>query len=155
MPALIADRSVLYPFKVEGGRAWFLLLRRAAHVPGAGRWEPIVAEPRGDEGSGRAAVRSLVEQTSLDPRALWALDHVEVTYEPDADAIRTMPCFAALVSGEVRLGPLHDTSRWLSASEATNAAGSAPRRQSIDAVNHEVAVPVSRGGEPDPRLRIV
>jgi dihydroneopterin triphosphate diphosphatase len=155
MAGVVSDRSVLYAFRIEGGKPWYLLLRRAPHVDGPGTWESIVAEPRGDEGSGRAAIRTLVEVTSLDPQALWVLEHVETEYDARLDVIRLMPCFAALVAGEVKLGQMHDTLRWFSPTEATNALRAEPKRAAIDAVHREIGALVASGGEPDPRLRIV
>lgn len=155
MPDLVTDRSVLYPAKAEAGRAWFLLFRRAPGQPGAGTWEPVYADLREGEGSARAAVRVLVEQTALQPLALWALDHVETGYDPGIDALRLMPCFVALVAGEVLLSPVHDASRWFSATEAANVLTSEPRRRSVEAAQHGVGAALSRDAEPDPRLRIV
>lgn len=155
MAAVISDRSVLYVFKVEAGKAWFLLLRGAPGTPNDGVWETIVAEPQGDEGSGRAAVRTLVELTTLDPQALWVIEHVETEYDARIDAVRLMPCFVALVTGEVKLSAVHDASRWFSATEAANTLRSEPKRAAIDAVNREIGVSVAGAIEPDPRLRIV
>lgn len=155
MAGLISDRAVLYIFKIEAGRPWYLLLRCAPAAARPGAWETVVAEPRDGEGSARAAIRSLVETTSLDPVSLWGLEHVETEYDPEIDAIRLMPCFVALVSGEVKLGNMHDASRWLSATEAANAVHSGPKRESIEAMHRDVGQIVAGGAEPAPRLRLV
>ncbi|MCE9636902.1 MAG: NUDIX domain-containing protein [Planctomycetes bacterium] len=155
MAGLVSDRAVLYVFKIEGGRAWYLLLRCAPDSVHAGAWETVLAEPRDGEGSARAAIRSLVEMTSLDPVSLWGLEHVETEYDAEVDAIRLMPCFVALVSGDVKLGNSHDASRWFSATEAGNAVRSGPKRESIEAMHHEIGQIVAAGAEPEARLRLV
>lgn len=155
MAQIISDKAVLYAFKVESGRPWYLLLRRSAAVEFPGVWESVVGEPRNGENCARAAIRAFVEQTSLDPVSLWAVEHVESHYDAHSDEVRLMPCFAALVSGEIRLGTRHDASRWFSSTEVANALGSAAKRASMDAIHHDVGAPVARGMEPDPRLRVV
>ncbi len=147
--------AVLYAFKVEQGRPWYLLLRRAPGMPDAGTWETIEAHPEEGENSARAAVRVLLQETSLDPVALWALERAEVEFDPHADEIRLKPVFVALVSGEVRSADAYDTCRWLSESEAVNSLRSEPQRTSLGVVHREVGSLVSRGQDPNPRLRVV
>jgi hypothetical protein len=154
MAQLASDRTALYAFRIEGGRPWFLLLHREGAPPDRG-WEPVLADPRPGEGSARAAIRVLLEVTELDPVSLFALTHVQTDYDASRDAVRFMPCFAALVAGEVNLSPIHDAARWLSAPEAGNALGTESARRAVEAASHEVAAPLSKGDDPDPRLRIV
>ena len=154
--APIVSRTVsLYPFKVEAGRPWYLLLRRGAdrHLPGA--WQAVHGHVDEGESSARAAVRELLEETSLAPVSLWAADFVERFYEARTDEIHLVPCFAALVSGEVKLSDEHDASRWLSAREAANLFTFENQRAAIDAVHRDVGQVLARGAEPNPFLRVV
>ncbi|MCG3135818.1 MAG: hypothetical protein HMLKMBBP_03584 [Planctomycetes bacterium] len=155
MPRIECLSAVLYAFKVEQGRAWYLLLRRGPAMPDPGTWETLEALPTQGENSARAAVRVLLEETSLTPIALWALERAEVEFDPHADEIRLKPVYVALVSGEVRSSAAYDTCRWLSDREAVNSLRSEPQRTSLDVVHREVGLVVSRGQEPNPRLRVV
>ena len=155
MPTTATDRAVLYAFKAEGGRPWYLLLRRADGLPGAGTWDTIEAVPFPGESSARAVIRALVDETALDPQGLWALDRAETIFEHAKDLIRIRPVYAALVTGDITLIPKHGSSRWLSDREMLSTLKSAQQRASLEEVNAAVATAVARGQEPDPRLRVV
>ena len=155
MPTTSSDRAVLYAFKIEGARPWYLLLHRADGQPNAGSWEVIEAVPNPGEKSSRAAIRTLVRATHLDPQALWALDRVETSFDATQDHIRHRPIYAALVSGDLRLGPEYDSSRWFSHREALAALRSPQQRATLEEIHGTIGAISARGEEPDPRLRIV
>jgi 8-oxo-dGTP pyrophosphatase MutT (NUDIX family) len=72
------------------------------------------------EAPGAAAARELEEETGLRPLRLYNLSRVELFYQHKDDEVALVPVFAAFVSseGQVRLGPEHDRSEWLSLSAA-------------------------------------
>ncbi len=154
--ANIVSRTVsLYPFKIEGGRPWYLLLRRAPGPKLPGAWQAVHGHVQPGESSPRAAVRELREETSLAPISRWAIDYVERVYDQRADEIRLVPCFTALVAGDVKLSAEHDASRWLSSREAANLFTFDNQRLAVEAANRDVGQVFARGGEPNPFLRIV
>jgi dihydroneopterin triphosphate diphosphatase len=155
MATIVSKTVSLYPFKVEAGRPWYLLLRRGPDRKLPGAWQAVHGHIEKGETSPRAAVRELTEETSLSPVSLWSMDYVERVYDARADEIRLVPCFGALVAGEVKLSSEHDASRWLSAREAANLFTFDNQRAAIDVLNRDVGQVVARGAEPNPFLRIV
>jgi len=156
MSHVVASRVSLYPFKVEDGRPWYLLLRRPEGAPRApGAWEAVHSALDATEHASHSAVRALEEQTALEPVSLWAVDHVESRYDHETDEIVLAPCFAMLVTGELELSPLHDASRWLSHREARNAFRSDPSRQALELAHRDVGQVCARGALPDPALRVL
>src|SRR5687767_6118998 len=51
MPTIHSEDAVLYAFKIEAGRPWYLLLRRAGGAAAAGTWETLAAVPRARGGA--------------------------------------------------------------------------------------------------------
>ncbi len=140
---------------MEAGRAYYLLLRRAEGRPGAGIWESLEAHPRDGEVTARAAVRILLQETSLEPLGLWTVDRVETEFDPATDLIRFKPVFAALVTGETRTSDAYDSARWLSEKEAANMLSTDTARISLEAIQRDICLPLGRNAEPAGRLRIV
>lgn len=155
MAQIVSKTVSLYPFKVEGGRPWYLLLRRGEGNKLPGAWQAVHGHVEKDESSPRAAIRELMEETSLSPVSLWVADYVERVYDARKDEIRLVPCFAALISGEVRLSAEHDASRWLSSREAANLFTFENQRAAIDLIHRDIGQVVAKGGEPSPFLRVV
>jgi dihydroneopterin triphosphate diphosphatase len=154
MAAIVSRTVSLYPFKVEAGRPWYLLLRRAPGRKLPGAWQVVHGHVREGEPSPAAAVRELVEETALAPTSIWAADFVERVYDVKRDEIRLVPCFAALVSGPIALSEEHDASRWLSSREALNLLTFENQRAGLEAVNRDIGLVVARGAEPNPFLRV-
>src|SRR5204862_197307 len=83
-----------------------------------------------------------------------AVDLVERVYDPRMDEIRLVPCFAALVSGEITLSEEHDASRWLSSREAVNLFTFENQRAALEVVNRDIGQIAARGQEPNQFLRV-
>src|SRR5437867_4464921 len=137
MAELVSRTVSLYPFKVEAGRPWYLLLRRAADKKLPGAWQAVHGHLQLGETSSDAALRELSEETSLTPMSVWAADYVERVYDHVRDELRLVPCFAALISGEIRLSEEHDASRWLSSREAINLFTFENQRAALDVINRD------------------
>ncbi len=155
MAKIVSKTVSLYLFKVEAGRPWYLLLRRGPDSKLPGAWQAVHGHVESGESSSQAAARELIEETSLSAISLWSVDYVERVYDPRADEIRLVPCFAALVAGEVKLSNEHDASRWLSSREAANLFTFENQRAAIEIVNRDIGQVLARGGEPNPFLRVV
>ncbi len=155
MASIVSKTVSFYPFKVEGGRPWYLLLRRAPERKLAGAWQAVHGHVNKGEMSVEAGVRELEEETGLSPMSIWTIDYVERVYDARADEIRLVPCFTALVSGDVRLSEEHDASRWLSHREAVNLFTFENQREAISVANREIGQVVAKGSEPSAFLRIV
>src|SRR6188474_1721532 len=120
MAEIVSKTVSLYAFKIEGDRPWHLLLRRGPDRKLPGAWQAVHGHVEKGEKAHEAARRELVEETELVPQTLWVADYVERVYDPRKDEIRLVPCFAALVTGDVKLSAEHDAWRWLSAREAAS-----------------------------------
>ena len=154
MSGLVPERAAVFAFKIDSGRPWYLLFRRAMESTGGGAWETLLALPQTGESTARAAVRTVLDVATLQTTALWALDHAEVEYDPADELVRFVPSFAALVAGEAQHGATHDVCRWFSATEAANALVLPARRAALESVHQTIGQVVARGGETPTRLRI-
>lgn len=156
----IESRTVsLYPFCVLDGQPAYLVLRRAPNGKLPGAWQVVHGHVKKGETAARAAVRELLEETRLEPHALWSLDYVETIHDVRADEIRLVPCFAALVSGTVRLSREHDDAQWLPLDQALAHFTFRSQREAVSVLHADIALPVAAygdGGEdPQPHMRLV
>jgi dATP pyrophosphohydrolase len=151
---IVSKTVSLYAFKIEGDRPWYLLLRRgpAKKLPGA--WQAVHGHVEEDETAAKAAVRELREETELVPSGVWAVDYVETVYDMKKDEVRLVPCFAALVTGDVKLSAEHDASRWLSVREAANLFTFENQRAALEIADRDIGKIVARGGDPSPYFRV-
>jgi hypothetical protein len=154
MSHVVARRAALYPFKVEGGRAWYLVLRRAESVERPGTWEAVRTDLGPTDTAAGAVVAALQHLTALEQVSLWSLDHVEQAYDAEADEVVFCPCFTALVAGDLVLSAVHDASRWLSPREAANTLGREGPRVALDVAHRHVGQVCAAGAFPDPTLRV-
>ena len=154
MPEIVSETVSVYPFKVEAGRPWYLLLRRAPGGDNEGAWQAVHGHVDPGETSVETAARELYEETADEPVSMWSVDYVEQYYEVKSDRILLVPCFAALVSGPVVSSPEHDASRWLSHAEAVNLCTFENQRHALEAVHRDVASKVASGAEPLPALKV-
>lgn len=155
MTQIVSKTASLYAFKVEGDRPWYLLLRRGPDRKLPGAWQAVHGHVEKDETAAKAAVRELREETELVPSSVWAVDYVERVYDVKKDEIRLVPCFAALVTGDVKLSAEHDASRWLSCREAINLFTFENQRAALEIADRDIGKIVARGDEPSPFFRIV
>lgn len=154
MVDIVSKTVSVYPLKVEGGRPWYLLLRRAAGGKLPGAWQVVHGHVEAGETAVQAAQRELREETELVPQSLWSLDYVERAYDPRKDEIRLVPCFAALVQEEPKLAAEHDASRWLSVREAIALCTFESQRAALDVLHREIGQVLARGDEPNAFLKV-
>ena len=154
MTDIVSKTVSLYAFKIEGGRPWYLLLRRGPDSKIAGAWQAVHGHVEKGEKAAEAAVRELQEETELKAISLWAADYVERVFDPRKNEIRLVPCFAALVSGDPQLSREHDASRWLSAREAAALYTFENQRAALELVHRDIGQVIAEGGEPNPYLRL-
>ncbi len=124
MPSLSSHAVDVYPYRrADGGTAW-LVLRRTAGRPDAGRWRMVGGKIRDGEAAWQTALRELAEETDWHPghglRQLWALPSVNAFYEGDTDRVVLAPAFAAEVAGDPALDDEHDAWAWLPAEAAAD-----------------------------------
>lgn len=153
--AQIVSRTVsVYAFAVEDGEPRYLLLRRTPGRKLPGAWQVVHGHVERGETSVDAALRELVEETGLAAKSLWAVDYVERVFDPRRDEIRLVPCFAALVEGDVTLSKEHDAAEWLAAAQAAKRFTFENQRAALAALHRDVGRVLARGGEPSAFLRI-
>lgn len=154
MTQIVSKTVSLYPFRVDGDRPWYLLLRRAPDRKLPGAWQAVHGHAEEGETAVEAAVRELREETELLPVSLWAVDYVERVYDPRKDQIRLVPCFGALVVGDPKLSGEHDASRWLSVREAEGLFTFENQRAALAILHRDVGQVLARGGEPSAFFRV-
>jgi 8-oxo-dGTP pyrophosphatase MutT (NUDIX family) len=105
-------------FRILGGSAEVLLLRRSADRILPGLWQGVSGRLEDGERVVAGALRELHEETGLAPaaiEALYDLDFVNQFHFAPADAILTAAVFAVRLGAEtqVTLSHEHDAMRWL------------------------------------------
>ncbi|MEO0557431.1 MAG: NUDIX pyrophosphatase [Bacteroidota bacterium] len=112
----------VYPYRVDGARFEWLVLRRSAGHAYAGQWRMVGGKIEPGETAWQAALRELAEETGYGVEAglvaVWALPSVNTFYDWQHDAVSLTPAFAAEVTGAPQLDAEHDAFDWLSADEA-------------------------------------
>ena len=154
MPKIVSNTVSVYPFRVEGDRPWYLLLRRAQGKKLAGAWQAVHGHIEDEETAVDAALRELREETELVPHGLWSVDYVERLYDPRKDQIRLVACFAVLVSGEAQIAAEHDSKRWLTEREASGLFTFENQRAALAVLHRDIAQVIASGGEPSEYLRL-
>jgi dATP pyrophosphohydrolase len=123
MPEIVANMVQVHPFRLRGGVAEYLLLRRSEQEEyGPGIWQVITGgiEPR--ERSIDAARRELLEETGLAAERWFALPTVASFYFEPTDQLILSPIFGCMLSSgaEPVLSIEHIEHRWLSLDDAIN-----------------------------------
>lgn len=124
----IALRVVdVYPYRtLAGGRAEWLVLRRAPGRLYAGTWRTVGGKIETGETAWQAALRELHEETGHAPGprdtpgdgAFWTVPSVNTFYEWTHDRINLVPAFAAELAADPVLCAEHDAFAWLPAEDA-------------------------------------
>lgn len=109
----------VYPYKREGDGINLLLFKRAEDVKYAGQWRMVGGKVHDGEHAADAAMRELKEESGLDPRKTWVIPSVNQFYDPQVDAIRQIPAFAAEVEPDaaITLNHEHIDYTWISEDE--------------------------------------
>lgn len=121
MPLLASKLIEVCVFKKGDKHPLYLLLHRAGGekiYPNI--WQFITGSIEDNEKAMDAAVREVIEETSIKPTALWVVPYILSFYDAGADAINICPFFAAQVNENisVRLSDEHDDFGWFTLDEA-------------------------------------
>lgn len=110
----------LYPYKLEGEKFFYLLLKRAAGRIYDGQWRMIGGKVHSGESHWEAALRELNEETTLKPKLMWTIPSINSFYEYQTDKILNIPAFAAEIDGSspIILDSEHSEYAWFSVDEA-------------------------------------
>lgn len=143
MPTVISTAIEVHLFRRRGRRIELLLIRRADDRTLPGVWQPVTGGIERGETAWKAAAREVLEETGLRPIRWWALEHVNVFYKPDRDAVIALPLFAAEVSWSdtVMLSAEHDRYAFVTPTEAKRRVLWAGQRRALDALRDEVLAP--------------
>ncbi len=134
------DLVECWVFRVpERGPVEYLLIRRAADRIYSGLWQPVTGGIDGDERIPAAALREVMEETSLAPadiEAFYDLDQVGSFFAEDLDAIVNSVIFAVRARPDAvpRLSGEHVELEWVAAAEAIVRSVWPPYRDSIELV---------------------
>lgn len=105
----------VYPYRLPEGRLEFLIFKRAQQVVYPGQWRMIGGKVKKKETYWQAALRELREETGNSPVRFWALPSLNHFYDPEMDAIRLIPAFAAQLPDDpvIELNEEHTGYRWI------------------------------------------
>jgi 8-oxo-dGTP pyrophosphatase MutT (NUDIX family) len=107
-------------YRVRGGEAEVLMLRRAAGGRNPGSWEGVHGAIDPDEAPVAAARREVREETGIVHGSWYNLSHVSQFYRHDRDEVTLIPAFAVRVplEGKVTRSHEHDAHEWLALEDA-------------------------------------
>ena len=110
----------VYPVRRAGHGFELLVLRRAAGGRCAGSWESVHGHIEPGERPVEAALRELLEETGLQPEALYNLSRVESFYQHRIDEVALVPVFVAMIGAAAvaQPGGEHDATEWLALADA-------------------------------------
>lgn len=110
----------LYPYRINGKKPEFLLLKRAGKKIYAGQWRMVGGKAEPGEAYWQAALRELREETGLIPIKMWTIPSVNTFYEHVSDTVYHIPAFAAELdaSAEPVLDDEHSAFEWFSLENA-------------------------------------
>ena len=100
-----------------GGRGLECLVLRRSLEGGrcAGAWEVVHGHIEANERPADAALREMLEETSLWPLRFYNLSRVESFYQHRLDEVALVPVFVAMVADDAEpiLSEEHDAAEWL------------------------------------------
>jgi 8-oxo-dGTP pyrophosphatase MutT (NUDIX family) len=131
----------VYLFRRRGRRVEFLVLKRSLDrrvLPGV--WQPVTGKKNFRESAARAAAREVLEETDLEPRRWWMLEHLTLYFDGATGSIKVLPLFVAEVGPRERptLSSEHDDYRFVSAREAARRFLWESQRRALDAIEREI-----------------
>lgn len=157
MPQLLSGNVVdVYPFSVDNGRPQYLTLLRTPGLALGNTWQAVHGRIEKRETAVQAAVRELVQQTSVQPTSLWTIDYVNTFFSPEEDTIYVVPSIGVLIpaDAEVGLTPEHVNWEWVSPDVAIRRFLWIGQRLAVQTLHDEIAGPMGSGRAPNPYLQI-
>ena len=119
MTDVVAQLVDLHVMRWQEGAPRYLVMRRSPNEIYEHIWQGVTGKINTGETAWQTCLRELKEETGLEPTHLWAVDHVNLFYEPATDTLHTIPVFGAEVEErEVVLSKEHQEYRWCSVEEA-------------------------------------
>ena len=111
----------VYPFVLSNGVPNYLALHRRAGLDALGdTWQAVHGRIESGETAVQAALRELEEETGQKALRFWQVDYIETFYVQGEDSVQLVPCFAALIDQDIKLGPEHDAHAWLDIEEISD-----------------------------------
>lgn len=137
----------VYPYRFSGGKAEFLLLKRAGGKIYEGQWRMIGGKVHPGETFWQAALRELQEETQFKPVKFWSIPSLNQFYEPATDQVHQIPAFGAEIStgDEVVLDDEHSEAEWFPADRATSLI-LWPEQQRLLTIAHQI---ITKGTIPE------
>jgi dihydroneopterin triphosphate diphosphatase len=150
MAGIRADIVQVHPYRVRDGRVEHLALRRSDDdelCPGA--WQVITGGTHSGETAADAAVRELVEETSLEALRWQITGRVSTFYFAPFDAVVLSPIIGCEVdaAAEPTISDEHSEYRWLSAPDALALLAFASHREGVEVIEWLVARPIDTPAE--------
>lgn len=125
-----------YVFRRTPDGVKYLLLKRNRASNYSHLWQGIAGKIEPGESAWQTAVRELKEETGLDPKIIFTVDHIDHFYEAYNDCLNLVPVFGIEVdSSEITLSREHCESRWVSLDEASTLLIWTGQKTGIGAVN--------------------
>ena len=133
---IISNLIEAHIFRERNGKLEFLLLKRSPEQYYPNLWQMVSGKLKENETAYNAALREIIEETSLIPEKFWVAPTVNSFYSPDKDYICLLPVFAAKVKvdSEVKLSSEHTEYKWLSSEDAKNILAWDGQRRSVDVI---------------------
>lgn len=145
----------VYVFKIASEGPRYLALHRREEIDRlGGTWQAVHGGVAAGETAIEAALRELTEETGAKPLRLWQIDFVESFYLAHEDKIEFVPCFGALITGDVVLGSEHDDLVWLPLGKIQEAFVWRNQRVAIQQLHDGIAVPLINNAPINPCTEI-
>ncbi len=119
MPVVEASLIEVFVYRETTDGRKYLLMKRSSSEIYPGIWSVCAGSIERDEKTLEAAVRELHEETGLIPEAMYAVDTVNIFYEPIEDKMHIVPVFLARVSEpDIVLSDEHSEYVWTGLEES-------------------------------------
>ena len=83
----------VYPYRLNEGKPEFLIFFRSSKKIYAHQWRMVGGKVKEGEEYWQAALRELIEETSLSPVLFWSIPSINSFYEASSDQIHHIPAF--------------------------------------------------------------
>ena len=119
MPEVVSKLVEVFVYRDTAEGRKYLLLKRSSSEIYPGIWSVCSGSVEAGERAVDAAYRELLEETGLVPEVMFAVDTVNVFYEPLEDKMHLLPVFLARAGTDsVMLSEEHSEYIWAGAEES-------------------------------------